>query len=67
MLVLSRKVGESILFPNRGIEVLVTWIDPGRVKLGITAPAEVHVIRNELADTWIYSDDSCKPDGGPDQ
>lgn len=67
MLVLSRKVDESVLFPKYGIEVLVTCIEPGRVKLGITAPADVSVIRNELADVWIYSDESLKPAGGPDQ
>ena len=47
MLVLSRKIHERICI---GDDVLVTVlaIDRGRVKLGIEAPAEVHVDREEL-------------------
>lgn len=50
MLVLSRKAGEAIVFPALGITVKVNTIDyaRGRVKLGITAPTEVNVIREEL-------------------
>lgn len=48
MLVLSRKVGESILI-GKDIEVKVLSIDAdGRVKIGIDAPREVKVIRKEL-------------------
>lgn len=50
MLVLSRKAGEAIVFPALGITVKVNTIDygRGRVKLGITAPTDVNVIREEL-------------------
>lgn len=52
MLILSRKVGESILLhlgDGRSIDVrLVEIPTKHRVRLGITAPSEVVVVRNEL-------------------
>lgn len=49
MLVLSRKLGEQLLIgPN--ILVTLTEISGGRVKLGIQAPADVLILRGELAD-----------------
>jgi carbon storage regulator len=47
MLVLSRKLGESIMI-NDDIEVIVLGIDGDIVKLGITAPREVIVFRKEI-------------------
>lgn len=47
MLVLSRKLGEEIIIGN-DIEVMVTAIQGGRVKLGVTAPQEVVVHRREV-------------------
>lgn len=47
MLVLSRKVGESIVIGHE-IEVTVNEIRGGRVKLGVTAPGEVKIVRSEL-------------------
>lgn len=47
MLVLSRKVGESILIDNC-IRVTVTEVDRNRVRLGITAPPHVQITREEL-------------------
>jgi carbon storage regulator len=47
MLVLSRKISESILIGN-DIEIIVTQIAGGKVKLGINAPAHVRVLRGEL-------------------
>jgi carbon storage regulator len=47
MLVLSRKVGESIVIEG-GIVVCVLATSGGRVRLGIDAPAEVNVRRSEL-------------------
>jgi carbon storage regulator len=47
MLVLSRKVGEQIVI---GGNVLITVVDAfnGRIRLGITAPPEISVLRKEL-------------------
>ena len=47
MLVLSRKVGERILIGDR-IAVTVVRITGGGVRLGIEAPSEMAVIREEL-------------------
>jgi carbon storage regulator len=48
MLVLSRKVGERIVVPDCGLAVVVLAIDGNRVRLGITAPADVAVYRAEV-------------------
>ena len=48
MLVLSRKLGERILVPHCDLTVTVVAIDGNTVKLGITAPTEVGVYREEL-------------------
>jgi carbon storage regulator len=47
MLVLSRKVGEQIIVGNN-IRVTVAALCGNRVRLGITAPAEIPVLRPEV-------------------
>ncbi len=47
MLILSRKVDESIMI-GKDVEVKVISIDGSNVKLGIDAPKDVDIIRNEL-------------------
>jgi len=47
MLVLSRKVNETVRVGDN-IEIAVTDIDRNRVRLGITAPPEVTILRTEL-------------------
>lgn len=47
MLVLSRKLGESIRIGNN-IEVTVVEVKGNRVRLGITADRSVSVVRSEL-------------------
>ena len=48
MLVLSRKLGERIMIGDR-IVVTVTKLDHGQVRLGIEAPREIAVFREEIA------------------
>jgi carbon storage regulator len=48
MLVLSRKLGERILVPSCEMSVTVVAIEGNTVRLGISAPAEVGVYREEL-------------------
>lgn len=48
MLVLSRKVGESVVIGG-GIVVRVLDAGRGRVRLGVEAPDEVLVLREEVA------------------
>lgn len=47
MLVLSRKVGESIRI-GEGIDITVVQIRFDRVRIGVSAPKEVPVRRSEL-------------------
>lgn len=49
MLVLSRKVGERILIGDK-IAVTVVRVGPGVVRLGVEAPHELAIIREELKD-----------------
>lgn len=49
MLVLSRKIGERILIGDK-ISVTIVKIGHGGVRIGIEAPAEMAVIREELAE-----------------
>jgi len=49
MLVLSRKPNESVQI-NSTIQVTVVSVSRGRVKLGISAPDNVRIVRNELID-----------------
>jgi len=48
MLILSRKVGERILIGDK-ITVTVVKIGHGGVRIGIEAPPELAVVREELA------------------
>lgn len=48
MLVLSRKKGESIAFPDLGIEITAVRSAGGRMVIGINAPKQVRVVRSEL-------------------
>ena len=48
MLVLSRKLGERIVIGDR-IVVTVVKLDHGQVRLGIEAPREIAVFREEIA------------------
>ena len=48
MLVLSRKVDEKILIGD-DIVLTVVKIDTNRIRIGIDAPNNVHILRGELA------------------
>lgn len=56
MLVVSRKVGERILIGDQ-ITVTVIKVGSGVVRIGIEAPRELAVIRQELAEQI----DRCLP------
>lgn len=47
MLILTRKLGEKIWIGDN-ICVIVTEIDLGKIKLGVVAPRDVEVMREEL-------------------
>jgi carbon storage regulator len=48
MLVLSRKVGESIVVPGCRLVLTVLELERGRVRLGVSAPSDVPVHRQEV-------------------
>lgn len=50
MLVLCRKLHESILIQDN-IRITITSISGGQVRLGIEAPREIPVVREELIGT----------------
>jgi carbon storage regulator len=49
MLVLTRKIGESIVLPSCDVTIRVMGVSKRRVKLGVTAPPEIPVHRAEVA------------------
>ncbi len=64
MLVLTRKVNEEILIGDN-IRIKIVDIGAGRIRLGISAPREVTVLRDEvirdfdLAQTQQVAAESC--------
>jgi carbon storage regulator CsrA len=49
MLILTRKIDQSIVIQGN-IQIVVLGVERDRVKLGIAAPAEVSVLREELVE-----------------
>jgi len=47
MLILGRKTGESVIIGDN-IVVTILAVDGDRIKVGIDAPAEVRILRQEL-------------------
>ena len=50
MLVLSRKQDQKVTFPGLGITVQILRVKGSSVRLGVDAPMEVRIIRDELDD-----------------
>lgn len=59
MLVVTRKTEESVIIADN-IEVTILEVTKDRVKIGITAPKDVKIIRNELLDTQEINEDSSR-------
>lgn len=66
MLVLSRKAGESLVFPDLGISVFVCETRGDRVRLGIIAPENVLVFRDEVLQRITDGEIRRKPADGSD-
>ena len=64
MLILQRKRGESLLI-GEDISVTVTSVDGERVRLAISAPPEVSVLRSELVAATAVNQDSAKEESDP--
>jgi carbon storage regulator len=50
MLVLTRGCGERILVPRYGISLTVLGVRGQKVRIGVSAPADVEVYREEVWD-----------------
>ena len=61
MLVLTRKPGQSIMIGD-GIEVQVLSVAGEKVRLGITAPRDVGIFRNEVYER-IESENGASSNG----
>jgi carbon storage regulator CsrA len=48
MLVLSRHLGEKIVLPSLDVTIQVVAVKSGVVRIGIDAPPEVAIVREEL-------------------
>jgi carbon storage regulator len=48
MLVLTRKCGEKVVLPQQQVTVTVLEVRGDRVRLGIEAPADVRIHRQEV-------------------
>jgi carbon storage regulator len=49
MLILTRKKDESIII-NGNIQIQIISIEEGKVKIGIEAPKDIEIFRNEVFD-----------------
>ena len=64
MLILSRKINESIIIDGR-IVVKVLRIEKDTVKIGIQAPSELPVHREEIHEAIQKSKQNATPNAGP--
>lgn len=64
MLILQRKPGESLVI-GENVTVSVISIEGGRVRLAISAPPEVSILRSELLDATEANRDSAVEEAAP--
>ena len=58
MLVLSRRMSEKIVLPELGVTLEINRIQGNKVRIGITAPDQVRIMRSELLDPNAVADPS---------
>lgn len=64
MLILQRKAGESLLI-GEDITVRVISVDGTRVRLAISAPEDVPILRSELVTATAANRDSAMEESAP--
>lgn len=64
MLILQRKAGESLLI-GEDITIRVISVDGTRVRLAITAPEDVSILRSELVVATAANRDSAMEESAP--
>jgi carbon storage regulator len=60
MLVLTRKLGESIIVPDQGLTITVLGVTRNKVRLGFVGPANVAIHRQEV---WERLNSLSEADG----
>jgi len=65
MLIISRKKNEGIII-NENTEITVIDIQGDRVRIGISAPIEVKIVRKELLETEDINRESAQTKVKPD-
>ena len=63
MLVISRRLGESILLGN-DVEIQIVEMTQSRVKIGIKAPRELTVLRKEVLEASRHNEEASQSSGG---
>ena len=58
MLILQRRTGESVVI-GEDVRISVVSIEGGRVRLAISAPPEVSILRSELLDAKLANQESA--------
>lgn len=66
MLILQRRIGESLRI-GEDIEVTVVAIEGGKVRLAISAPKDVTILRNELIVAQDTNRDAAMEEASPDE
>ena len=64
MLILQRRTGESVVI-GEDVRISVVSIEGGRVRLAISAPPEVSILRSELPDAKLVNQDSAVEEAAP--
>ena len=64
MLILQRRAGESLVI-GENISVSVLSVDGARVRLAITAPEDVPILRSELLTARQTNRDAAAEEGAP--
>jgi carbon storage regulator CsrA len=62
MLVLARQLHERIIMPAVGATIEVVAIKPNSVRLGIEAPPEIVILREEIFGAAVQQPRSCRHD-----
>ena len=64
MLILQRREGESVHI-GQDIEVTILSVESGRVRIAITAPTDVPILRSELVRAQAANQDSAQEQSAP--
>jgi carbon storage regulator len=66
MLILQRKAGQSLVI-GEDITVTVVSVDGGRVRLAISAPKDMSILRSELVVATAVNRDAAQEEASPSE